>query len=43
MFGFGKKKENSDRKAMREEFESVTTTLRSADDLIQAAHNAASR
>jgi len=37
MFGFGKKKEDPNRKALREEFESVTTALKSADNLIQVA------
>ncbi len=35
MFGFGKKKEDPNRKALREEFETVTTVLRSADNLTQ--------
>ncbi len=35
MFGFGKKRENLNRKALREEFETVTATLRSADNLVQ--------
>ncbi len=37
MFGFGKKREGSNRKALREEFETVTATLRSADNLVQVA------
>jgi len=37
MFGFGNKKESPNRKALREEFEMVTTGLRSADNLIQVA------
>ena len=37
MFGFGKKKEDPNRKAFREEFETVTQALRQADDLTQIA------
>jgi len=37
MLGFGKKKEDPNRKAVREDFETVTTALRSADNLTQAA------
>ena len=37
MFGFGKKKEDPNRKALREEFETVTTVLRTADNLTQVA------
>jgi len=35
MFGFGKKKEDPNRKALREEFETVTQALRQADDVVQ--------
>ena len=37
MFGFGKKKEDPSRKALREEFEAVTNALRLADNLAQVA------
>jgi hypothetical protein len=37
MFGFGKKKENPDRKAFRDEFETMTARLRSADEVVQIA------
>ncbi len=37
MFGFGKKKEDPHRKALREEFEEFTSTLRSANNLAQVA------
>ncbi len=37
MFGFGKKKEDPNRKALREEFELVTRALRQADDVAQIA------
>ena len=37
MFGFGKKKEDPNRKAFREEFKTVTQALRQADDLAQIA------
>lgn len=37
MFGFGKKKENPDRAAFRDEFETMTTRLRAADDGVQIA------
>ncbi len=37
MFGFGKKKEDENRKALRQEFESVTTALRTADNTVQIA------
>ena len=37
MFGFGKKKEDPNRKALREEFETVTKALRQADDVVQIA------
>lgn len=37
MFGFGNKKENPNRKAFREEFETITQALRQADDLTQIA------
>lgn len=36
MFGFGKK-ENAERKAFREEFESTTSRLRTADKVVQMA------
>jgi hypothetical protein len=37
MFGFGKKKEDPNRKALREEFETVTRALHQADDVVQVA------
>ena len=37
MFGLGKKKEDPNRNAFREEFETVTQALRQADDLTQIA------
>jgi predicted choloylglycine hydrolase len=37
MFGFGNKKEDPNRKALREEFETATTALRSADHIVQVA------
>lgn len=37
MFGFGKKKEDPDRKAFREEFETVTRGLHLADEPTQMA------
>lgn len=37
MFGFGKKKEDPNRKALRQEFESVTSALRTADATAQIA------
>ena len=37
MFGFGKKKEDPNRKALREEFETVTQALRQADEVVQIA------
>ena len=37
MFGFGSKKENPDRKAAREEFESTCRQLRGADEVVQIA------
>ena len=37
MFGFAKRKEDPSRKALREEFETVITTLRSTDNLVQVA------
>lgn len=37
MLGFGKKKEDPNRKALRKEFESVTQALRQADAVVQIA------
>lgn len=37
MFNFGKKKEDPNRRALREEFESVTKDLRQADESVQIA------
>lgn len=37
MFGFAKRKEDPSRKALREEFGTVSTALRSADNLVQVA------
>lgn len=37
MFGFGKKKENPDRAAFRDEFETTTARLRAADSVMQIA------
>ncbi len=37
MFGFGKKKENPSRKALREEFETITAALKQADEIVQVA------
>jgi hypothetical protein len=37
MFGFGKKKENPDRSAFRQEFATMTIRLRAADETVQIA------
>jgi hypothetical protein len=37
MFGFGKKKEGPNRRALREEFEAVTQALHQADEVTQIA------
>jgi hypothetical protein len=37
MFGFGSKKENPERKAAREEFETTCRQLRGADEVVQMA------
>ncbi len=37
MFGFGKKAENPERRAAREEFESTCRKLRAADEVVQMA------